>query len=555
MTSLKHESRPILAYSFIIAIPILWGAFLSLPGVQAPIGNYWWDYLALKGLEVQIFDWEKPIESLWLPFLLPAALTKLASHLTGFGTDYLAAHCIICLITLSFCYKPIFLRLPTNVRFPTMVVLALFMIIPTDLSLTSAWSFKDINSIYYRGFYNRYLDIHFCLLSIFICTHSLEKPNQATTKISDLIFLVSILAIALTSKASYYLAFLMMLWGSFIITKSPTSGLGFAFGLCLAAVTYLAVPNYFLTLYEISQVRELNLSAFEILLVLILGITASISIYRLPRVTRLLFLIPVIALPSYCLSIGNYGDYFAVRICTAAILLAFILMNMGVIPTIQLKLTHKAFERETTISWKQLNFILPILAALPIIALVKATVTIPALVIGNHFNIGGNYINYEHIPGFFSHPLILNEKAREAYNQTGELPPLDKTTKRKFTASFFTLYARDLDEFSGQFTSLNDNQTKIAWISFAGMTPDLLGFGTSPDSARPWYLFKHEISRKIHPDFNKIDNDTDLTIIDNCGHPKNLSALLDVFGSDIMNKQTLLWKTHCFSAYGNPPPS
>jgi len=535
-----HDAYKPAFFCGILAIIWAYICFFSMEELSVPVGNYWWDYFALKGLEAQIFDAKADIDNLWMPFLLPIVLLKIAGSFADFGPDYFVAHGLIAAATFLMSYKAVY----SNLRMPYAAVaygvLMVFSLWPVVLDSQTYYSFKDANAVMYHGFYNRYLDIVFCLLVLSFVNFRKE----------DAIFVFSFwfyaLVVALLSKLSYFLVFGVLIW-LFCVTERRLSGLAvLALGALVMGVTGLLLPNYFTTVFEIAKVRGLVADDVKIWIAGLLLFLVSFFLYFMPeRVRRSLF-IPVPLIAAYVVGKGNYGDLCDLRFVFAFIFCVFCGSQLWNVDGFSVGVRFTNARTEYQFSVFSLSVLAVVVMMAKPLAIITKTAVVTSLAMAAHeLKLGGSFIEYKHFPGFFSHGLFVEKRHRGAI-ESGNITLSLFGEKRLHSAGFFSLYARSLDMALAYVSRFDDK--KIAWFSFPGLVPQVLGIGEIPPGARPWYLFRHEISLEYHPNFADINDNSDVAVIDQCNWGRG-TELRKYFHDQIYRKDKLVFANGCFDIY------
>lgn len=535
MGTLKH-------FSWFMAAPIALILYFSLLGKGSPLGNFWWDYLALKGLGLNLFSDSATPDELWLPFILPVYLLEWAEQLAGPGLDYLVAHSIIAIATLAFSYKPVFTKLPPRLATLTYIVIVLFSVVPVVLDPVTLKSYTDANAIAYLGFYNRYLDIIFCLLLVsFACLRG--APDKWT-----LAFWLYAMIVALLSKFSYFLVFTIMIAGVGVLRHYGSCLWACVTILIPCALLHYMAPTYFTTIITISEVRNVPISEFG-LPFLAIGIVASIIAYRLKEKYRSALFLIMPPIGSLALSFGNNGELDKLRWVFIIGFSAFYFWSLIKSRSMTV-IISKGTETEirVNIDFIQISvFVITMMLAVPMAIVIK-TATITAIAIAAHdLEINDDFITYKHFPGFFSHPHYINERGRIEYDQTClESQGAFYRGEKKHTVAYFTLYLAEVER-TLDFLEVYQEEN-IAWISFPGFVPQLANIGNIPQEARPWYLFSKEIDEEHHPNFKAIADTSQITVIDRCDWG-NGPKLLEVFGDDIIDGEPVAFTSKCFRIY------
>lgn len=535
-----HDAYKPAIFCGILAIIFAYVCFFSIEGLSVPVGNYWWDYFALKGLEAQLFDAKADIENLWIPFFLPIVLLKIAGSFADFGPDYFVAHGLIAAATFLMSYRAVY----SNLRMPYAAaaygVLLMFSLWPVVLDSQTYYSFKDANAVMYHGFYNRYLDIVFCLLVLSFL--SIRKNNDFFV----FSFWFYALVIALLSKLSYFLVFSVLVW-FFSITERRLGGLiVLVLGALMVVVTGLVLPSYFTTVFEIAKVRGFVAGDAKIWIVGLLFVLGSFFLYFMPeRIRRSLFL-PVPLIAAYVVGKGNYGDVCDLRFIFAFVFFAFCGSRLWKVDGFSVGVRFANARTEYQFSVFSLSVLVVVVMMAKPLAIITKTAAVTSLAIAAHeLKLGGPFIEYKHYPGFFSHELFVEKRHRDAI-ESGNITLSLFGEKRLHSAGFFSLYARNLD-MTLSYVSRFDNE-RIAWFSFPGLVPQVLGIGEIPPGARPWYLFKHEISLEYHPNFADINDNSDVAVIDRCNWGRG-RELRKYFRDQIYMKDKLVFANGCFDIY------
>lgn len=533
-------------YSVVLGVMCLWMAFLCLPGMQAPIGNFWWDYLALKGLESQIFQAEQALSEIWLPFLLPPLLFKFGNAISGFGVDFMVAHLLIGFVLFSVSYHAVYTKGKSKVLFPLFLLLALFLVWPVSLDPKMFFSYKHAKSLDYTGIYNRYLDVAFCLIVVRLCV--VRELRQVSVTASDVLFWSAMLLIALSTKLSYFCLFFGFCWAEFLLRSGRAALVASMITLIATAILWSFLPNYFTTVIDIAEVRGLTLDGWAIWLLLVAGVIASVLVTRLSPKLKEGVILSVPLLAHFALSQGNYGDLNGVRLAFALMALAVLARLVGM-RSVGVTWTSEQSDQLGRVQVRMPIVMLAVATlsmAYPFAVLAKTGVVTTVMMVGNYFNVGDRYVRFNNIPGFFTHPIYYDRSLREKIASDPTYEAKKEDFKLRHTASHFAFYAGEIDSFLDLLKPF-DGQ-RIAWFSFPGMVPEVLGVGKSPVGGRPWYLFMHEIDENNHPDFLAINENSDVTIIDDCNWA-NWDKMLANFQHEIYVKKRLIFKNDCFAAY------
>lgn len=533
---LKHFFPFILLYLFL-------GGFFSFFVAGVPLGNYWWDYLALKGLEMQMFSSTEAHDQLWLPFVLPIYLFSWANKLSGFAVDYFVAHIIIGLMTFLFSYKAVFQRLSVRLALLVYGLLFLFSVFPVVLDGTTFKSFTDANAVAYHGFYNRYLDVIFCLLVASFWTSERKVDRWVV------IFWSYALLVSLLSKFSYFLVFYAMIWGGGVFRQRHAN-----FGLCLFVFflslgLYFVWPNYFDTVFSIAAVRNIPVSAYSALILVCTGFLVSVWIYRQSKDFRTGMASLMVLLGAVVLAIGNNGDLEPIRYVFA---IGFALGNAWKFwDGLSFNLVLKG-PRGNVFCWdigvgSIFVFLAFVILLKPVAVVAKTGVVTSTAIVAYNFRLDEKFIEYKYFSSFFSHPYFLTKRSRVDSGSSSKEGQFYKHGK-KHTIAYFTLYLQEMEDALDYLDSYHDE--KIAWISFPGLVPQLVGIGDIPEGVRPWYLYAAEIDEDYHPDFSKINQDSMITVVDDCNWGRG-DKLMKKFGGQILDDGSLVYKNKCFSVYKN----
>ncbi len=527
-----------------------WGCFLCLPGMAVPVGTYWWDYLAVKGLEHQLFDGPEGVRELWLPYLLPLVLFRLANVVAGSGIDYFFAHLIVAASTLVLGYKAIYLRLDPQWRVPFYWVLLLFSIFPVNVDLELVKSFKDTNAVAYNGFYNRYLDVIFSLLLVSVlAVRDGDTWGRAKNDRWMLLFWCYALVVALLSKLTYFFVFWVFLWAFAVLRRNRAAVIPCLLAIPVVLVVALIVPNYFVTNWEAATVRGVSFPAWYLGLLLIAGLGFSWVVGRQGGPFRhgLFWATPMIS--AWGVGLGNFGDLTLLRYAVAVLVMLCLsrefVSNVGV----RLSFLASGKAREIRITGEAVAIAAVLTFFLyPVAVLVKTTgVTLFAMTGRMLAPDAAGLIKYENLPGFFSHERYIAKRFRVSHiGRERVLPLVRKRKGMKHTATFFTLYAMDLDRAIG-FLRPHVDMT-MTWVSFPGLSSQVFGVGQVPAKARPWYLWGHEIGGEVGPDYVGIRENSDLMIVDQCSWAPGSIMFREIFDLDDYKNQDAIFSTVCFRA-------
>ncbi len=527
----------ILAY---IVLLIIFCGFVS----SVPIGNYWWDYLALKGLEVQMFADSANIRELWLPFILPIWLLKVANLISGYGVDYFIAHILISGATFLFTYRPVFSRLPRRFAVFSYLLLFVFSVFPVVLDVTF-FSFADANAVAYHGFYNRYMDVIYCFL---VLSFFVKKEKES---FSVAVLWSFALVVALLTKLSYFVVLWALLWVYALSERSRPALASCIVGAGAAAGLYLLWPNYFETVWNIALVRGLApVLKPELLAVLAgaAGILFSVCFFRIKKEFRTLLFASLPLLSSIALSSGNVGDLQPLRL---AFSLAFpVFVYQGELRRSKLTLECERSSKKS-IRWSMNLYssallVISLMMVRPVLVVMKTAMITGTAIFAHEAGLRSEFVEFRNIKGFFSHEHYLPQPLRHLVDRE-DFYESEYGYKGRHKAGFFMLYAREMDKTLSYVSQFRND--KISWFSFPGLVPQIYGLGRVPEGAWPWYLYGHEISRAYHPDFLAINTESRFTVVDECNWSGK--ELLENFGDEIRIKPRIIFKNACFTVYGD----
>lgn len=528
---------------FILAYAVLLLIFCNFVS-SVPIGNYWWDYLALKGIEVQMFAGSANIRELWLPFMLPIWLLKASNLISGYGVDYFVAHVLIGAATFALTYQPVFSRLPKRFAVCIYLLLLVFSVVPVALYFTF-FSFADANAVAYHGFYNRYMDVIYCFL---VLSFWVKKEKES---FSVAVFWSFALVVALLTKLSYFVVFLALLWANVLSERSRPALVSCIVGAGAAAGLYLLWPNYFETVWNIVLVRGLApLLKWEVLAALagVAGVLLSVCFYLMKKEIRIFLFASLPLLSSIALSSGNVGDLQPLRLAFALALPVFVYRS-------ELRSSKLILERERSakksIRWgMSLYFsallVISLMMVRPVLVVMKTAMITGTAIFAHEAGLRSEFVEFRNIKGFFSHAYYLPQSLRHLLDMR-EFSVSEYGSNGWHKAGFFILYAREMDKTLSYVSQFRND--KISWFSFPGLVPQIYGVGRIPEGAWPWYLYGHEISRSYHPDFLAINAESRVAVVDECYWSGK--ELLENFGDEIRIKSRIIFKSACFTVYGD----
>ena len=535
-------------FFFMMAVLLGWMAILCLPGVAVPVGNYWWDYPVVKGLEYQLFDIDGAWRDRWLPFLLPVLLLRLAHVMSGYGVDYFLAHALIALSTMFFAYHAVYRRISSPWRVIGFWILLLFSIIPVIVDFKYLRSFRDANAVAYSGIYNRYLDIIFCLIlvSLAVC---LRKGKECGGGRWLVAFWCYALLVALMSKLTYFIVLWGGLWAFAILRREYRALIPCGFSIAIAAVLAMFLPNYFSTNWDIATVRGVSFSPWHLLLLLIAGMALTWLLSRQSERSRAIVFLLMPLATAYGIGIGNNGDLAMLRYASAVAVTLWFLGDYlgGVQVSIDSRIGQRYLRKIKLDNHSMVLGAAALLLFYPVTVLLKTTAVTTFAMASRAVLPSDGFIEYANLPGFFSHELFINKKYRLLHGARERVLPLVRKRRNvRHTPTFFALYAIDLDRAIGQLRGHADSA--ITWVSFPGLSSQVFGIGRAPAGARPWYLMGNEIDSVVRPDYAAIRASSDFMIVDRCILGMGASEFKELFGLTDFEQREAVFNTVCFRA-------
>lgn len=518
--------KPIRMWIWWLLLSLGWLFFLAVFVSAIPIGPVWWDYLALKGLEYQLFDLGARLDSTWAPFLAPIVFFRVANKLSGFGVDYLVAHALVWLFILAVAGASFLSRF--HHRWVANLLLALLML----LSLLPLADFFNLTffavSFSYVAFYNRYLDVAFCFLACLALP--VIRPIK-NISLLDAVAVFSLLLLAFFSKLSYFGAFFLMAVGLVLIrpSRSLIASIVAAAVCCLAFLFY--DPYYLQVNLEIAAVREKQLMLAGTFLLPIVSLSAAFLIWKgggLKRRKVELFLLASLVLAD-AIKLANTGDLGSLTQVFSLIYLLHQLVGERRITILlnENNLSHLPRNtRKTTISGRFVSLI-------PLLAIHKLIFSALFLAILSPWLLfAAERLPLREIPGFFLPVKLFSPEVFDHHEKLNSRDPqLCQVTWPMLAIGvspvWMYIWAKDLEGLVVWARTIPDK--RVFFVSFPSLALEFLAHTRPLPGARPWLLVGAEINDLIGPDFSAILQESDFVVIDHCdfGNVGRLVSLLE----------------------------
>ncbi len=539
-----------LALAFLVS-----GLIARLVDAQ-PIGQYWWDSLALSGAAEAINQGLVPSIDFWSPMVAPIYLKWLALELGGVGNYYFIEHALMAGLGGAFYVALFWRRLPPWGFWVFLVLTLLIAGLPFNQSSVISSKQGYLN---YAASYNRFCD------ALLLITFLIPAAFSSVRRLSggDLLvvgLMALVLAYTKVSALQVMLAVLMV-WALFL--RSRELGLQLTqvlVGCVLAAVLIWALtgigPGYLQALDDVAAVKRVTAVMdlpkrlfltwqrqwFQALV--LAGGTAWafwLTLRHGPHLLRTWRFLMLAAWYAVCMggvimfSSTNHGDVG--------------LMPLAAFAWSSLYL-HRQLRAEGSVGHGKLrgDRVLLILAALLVVSsfvgygrwlrhMVQADRTWINMPVENAYFRDNVRVNVE---DWARRPTLTRSIKPERTELTASVPsfggyveaamPAIRFLEREFPSRMQTVYALDFPSYLFTLTS-----------QFA-----------VPRGTYPWLLYRHELLEASHPAPELLFKHVDIVALNRCSlHVGNRLWMPKLFLPYVRQHYQLMFQSNCWELYGN----
>lgn len=565
--SIAPAREPSTASLYVISTltAILLIVFLRTLNPSAPIGQYWWDTLALAGAAQAVEQGLTPSVHFWSPMIAPIYLKWVSLKLGDIGSYYFIENTIQAFIASAIYIGLAHQRLKKYTFYTFWALLLLCTGAPTNHSnvISSAPSY-----INYAGSYNRLCD-GLLLITFLLPTITTHKQK---VRITDLLLLSTILVIALYTKIScFQLAAAFMA----LTATHPKSKLGLKhliqIATIVAAVALLVWvatgigPQYFNGLQQLAQFKSKALLLelpqrlaplwdrhwFEISTLTLMTITLLWNIWHTRKhndrpdhmaAPMLTLAMHACALTgTFFFTITNYGDMGFLPLSGYALSLSAI--------TARTKERRESADTTHTSGRTDFQKVFLICAAL---LLASDYLFYARWARGFVKNSHSDSISLPSSHSFFNkHYSIARDELVRRPTITDT--PTPKANEKLLSIGSFASYILEIDSALNYLKkNLTDKDSTVYAIDFPAYIFSLAGNFKIPKNTYPWLLYGHELDSDAHPDPKVLFSNVDVVAISKCSlHARNRGSLESMYASYIESHYTPIFESACWLLYGN----
>lgn len=520
--------------------------------VRMPLGQYWWDNLALAGGAVAILDGYTPSVDFFAPMVLPLYIKAASIVFFGYASHYFV-ECVIQALIVALIFS--FLILPSVRRSWAFLLLALLVAcagLPANHSnvITSEPGYLN-----YAGSYNRFCD---ALLGIAFLTPLLGVESRRRFVLGESLCIGGLLILSFFTKISafqiifVYLCFVPLLQDRGFHPKTLVVGILFFFATLFFVWLVAGVgPDYIFELRRVAQMKSGNILSdvvwrlqgilhrhwFELVahLLFIFGVAIYILMAAVFDRKRLVaFFLYLMALVATLLFTStNYGDMGLMPASFACFSLVAVIKDprRPVFRGVREYVVRNA--RRVLWAVFALLFLSDILFYQRwVTGFLRSDVSQSHLSASVHTN-------------FFRDNYILRYGGSDR-----PLKQIDASGRNivRHEPTDYAQYVSELERAALYLKKAGVSESRSVYaLDFPAYIFSLMSGHRIPKGSYPWLLFNHELNQKSHPDPNRLFGDVDVLARSLCSlHAPNRDQLFNVYKGYIREHFEVIGGTECW---------
>lgn len=537
-----------------VALIALCLAFLAMVLLASfsrmPLGQYWWDNLALAGGAIAVLDGGTPSVDFYSPLIIPLYIKAASIFIFGYASHYFV-ECVAQALIIALIFS--YLILPSVKRSWAFLLLLLLVAcagIPANHSnvITSEPGYLN-----YAGGYNRLCD---SLLGLAFLTPLLDSESRRHFVLCEAICIGAVLFIAFFTKISafqiiaIYFCFVPLLGDRGFHPKTLVGGYALFGVLVFFVWFFLGIgPDYILELKRIAAMKSMGASSdilmrmqgfldrhwFELAIhfILILGVCLYFwlaSIFNKKRVIALFLFLMALG-GNLLFTITNYGDMGLLPASFACFSLIAVIKEPG----------RPIFGGVREYVARNARKILWALFAL----LLLSDVFFYQRWLAGFFRLGVGQSQSVTVveDEFFRDNYVLR-----VWGSPRLLKDQDPSLVIRHKPSDYVRYVSQLSEASLYLKTISLSSSKSVYaLDFPAYVFSLMSGHRIPKGSYPWLLFNHELNQKSHPDPNRLFGDVDVLARSLCSlHAPNRDQLFNVYKDYIREHFEVIGGTECW---------